>query len=171
MLVPNTGVLLGRLRGILKENVLTALPAGGPQRQLKAALHLLGRLEKSWDIMPFYVQADNRDIESVLAEIGSAWQGSAQALGDWQARLAASPHTERLAGVNSLELSALMNRNQLLQQVLLEVDGLLGAMAPSSVVEAQLACLAALYRRMAGRQSVLVGDCPVTAQSFAVDGI
>jgi hypothetical protein len=71
VLRPTPGELLAGLRRELREQVLPHVPGGEPTRQLRAALHLLGRLERSWDLMPSYLVADNADLRSSLAELSS----------------------------------------------------------------------------------------------------
>jgi hypothetical protein len=59
------------VRRELREQVLPYVPDGEPTQQLRAALHLLGRLEHSWDLMPTYLVADNADLRASLAELSS----------------------------------------------------------------------------------------------------
>jgi hypothetical protein len=66
MLRPNTGELLAGLRASLTEGVLPLLPKGDAHSQLKAALHLLGRLARSWDLAHSHIAEDNADMELVL---------------------------------------------------------------------------------------------------------
>lgn len=66
MLRPSTGELLSGLRASLTKGVLPAIPKGDAASQLKAALHLLGRLEKSWDLAHTHLAQDNADLERVL---------------------------------------------------------------------------------------------------------
>jgi hypothetical protein len=69
MLRPSTGELLAGLRASLISGVLPSLPKGPAHSQLKAALHLLGRLEKSWDLAHNHIAQDNADIEQVLGPL------------------------------------------------------------------------------------------------------
>lgn len=86
MLRPTPGELLAGVRRELREQVLPHVPAGEPTRQLRAALHLLGRLERSWDLMPTYLRADNADLRTSLAELsrrtGLSWTAEAPAVPD-----------------------------------------------------------------------------------------
>lgn len=66
MLKPTITELLGGVRRGLTEDVLPEVSDGGAARQLRAALHILGRLERSWDRMPAYLAADNDDIAASL---------------------------------------------------------------------------------------------------------
>ncbi len=69
MLRPSTGELLSGLRASLIKGVLPSLPKGDAASQLKAALHLLGRLEKSWDLAHTHLAEDNADIEWILGPL------------------------------------------------------------------------------------------------------
>ena len=69
---PSIGDLLAGLRGSLEAQVLPALPDGQARRQLKAGLHLLKRLERSWDMAMPHLMADNADIEQVLEALEPA---------------------------------------------------------------------------------------------------
>lgn len=72
MLRPSTGELLAGLRASLTEGVLPAIPKGAAHSQLKAAIHLLGRLEKSWDLAHSHITQDNADMEQVLGPLADA---------------------------------------------------------------------------------------------------
>lgn len=135
---PNPGELLNGLRRSLEDQVLPALPPGIPQQQLKAALHLIGRLERSWDMAARHLAEDNADIEAVLGSILPV-QGSRSL----EARLAAMG-TELPAGYNDPALAAAAQRNLALHQLLLEQD--------------DTAELHSLYRRMVERDVNFVGD-------------
>jgi hypothetical protein len=69
VLRPSTGELLAGLRASLADGVLPALPEGAAQSQLKAALHLLGRLAKSWDLAHSHIAQDNAEMEEVLGPL------------------------------------------------------------------------------------------------------
>jgi hypothetical protein len=69
MLRPTPGELLAGVRRELREQVLPHVPAGEPARQLRAALHVLGRLERSWDLLPSYLTADNDDLRSAITQL------------------------------------------------------------------------------------------------------
>lgn len=66
MLRPSPQDLLRGTCDQLEQQVLPELEAGAAQRQLKAALHLLRRLERSWDRLPAYLAEDNADIAATL---------------------------------------------------------------------------------------------------------
>ena len=137
MLRPSPGDLLKGVRAGLKSSVLSALPKGAAQRQLKAALHLLERLERSWDLMGAHLAADNRDIETTLGGIDDA---------GLRAQLAEQPGTAP-SGFNCPQLRAAAERNIQLQAVLDDY----AARHNAPQVEA-------LLRRMAARDSILIGD-------------
>ncbi|MEA2136636.1 MAG: hypothetical protein QOC68_4546, partial [Solirubrobacteraceae bacterium] len=79
MLRPTTGELLRAVHVELAAQVLPALPDGAPRRQLKAALHLLRRLERSWDRQAPYLEADNADLARTLDETLQALPGGGYA--------------------------------------------------------------------------------------------
>lgn len=135
---PNPGLLLRGLRESLAATVLPTVTDGAAVRQLKAALHLLGRLERSWDLAPGHLAADNADIAQVL--VAQASIATPQAL---EARLAQVQVTEP-AGFNDPALRALAARNLALHQVLAEMP--------------DHPALPALYARMAARDAASVGD-------------
>ena len=135
---PNPGELLAGLRRSLQEQVLPALPRGVPQQQLKAALHLIGRLERSWDLAVSHLAEDNADIAEVLGAMLPA-EGP-QSL---EARLAAIP-AEQPGGYNDPALVAAGQRNFALHQLLLE--------------QPETSELRALFQRMAVRDAIYVGD-------------
>lgn len=167
MLSPNPGNLLGNLRRVLKDNVLSALPAGAAQRQLKAALHLLGRLEKSWDLLPFYLQADNQDIEAELTRMARDLPAADALQGRLLAGLGAEPADTLPEGINCPELARLVNRNQMLQALLIEVQSAQMSLQATPEATKSSEQLAQLYRRMTARQLTLMGDLPVSAKGFA----
>ena len=101
MLRPSTGELLAGLRASLTKGVLPAIPKGDAASQLKAALHLLGRLEKSWDLAHIHLAQDNADIERVLGPLADA-----------------PPPAEQPPGFNDPALRRAAARNLQLQAVL-----------------------------------------------------
>lgn len=135
---PNPGELLAGLRRSLQEQVLPALPRGVPQQQLKAALHLIGRLERSWDLAASHLAEDNADIAAVLGALLPA--DGPQSL---EGRLAAIP-AGKPEGYNDPALGAVAQRNLALHHLLLE--------------QADTPELRALFARMAARDAIYVGD-------------
>ncbi|MEZ5748785.1 MAG: hypothetical protein R3D83_02515 [Caenibius sp.] len=135
---PSTGELLAGLRRALTEQVLPALTRGVPQQQLKAALHLIGRLERSWDLAASHLAEDNTDIAAVLGELLPA--DGPQSL---EARLARI-EVAQPAGYNDPALATAAQRNLALHQLLLEQD--------------DSAQIHALFARMAARDAIYVGD-------------
>lgn len=69
MLRPSTGELLAGLCASLTAGVLPSIPKGAAHSQLKAALHLLGRLEQSWDLAHSHIAQDNADMARVLGAL------------------------------------------------------------------------------------------------------
>ncbi|QKR98356.1 hypothetical protein F9288_00900 [Sphingomonas sp. CL5.1] len=140
MLRPNAGELLGGLRRSLEEQVLPALPRGVPQQQLKAALHLIRRLQRSWDLAPSHLREDNADMTATLGALFAARGGA-----DVEDRLGAAPRPA-VPGFNDPALAAAATRNLMLQQLVAE--------EPDGVE------IRALHRRMTARDARYVGDVP-----------
>jgi hypothetical protein len=169
MLQPDVGQLLRELRTALGETVLPAVSEPGAKRQLKAALHLLGRLSRTWDLPPVLVRADNADMADAKSRI--------------EARLAADmviePTTcdsarenDSLAelaprnGVNDPALATEMARNLSLRSAF---EALEQRVRKLPVCEAKTLCLDelhALFARMTDRESMLVGDIAVTGDAL-----
>jgi hypothetical protein len=140
MLRPSTGDLLHGLRASLAETVLPALPKGAASQQLRAALHLIGRLARSWDLAPAHIAQDNADIEDYLRGTLPADGPDSLAARLKQARPAPP------AGFNDPSLLAAARHNLALHAVL--------AGQPDSPA------LRALHQRMAARDAVYIGDRP-----------
>ncbi len=138
MLLPSTGDLLHGLRQSLKQTVLPEVPDGAASRQLKAALHLLGRLERSWDLAGAHLAQDNADIEAVLGELLP--QEGEQSL---EARLS-QVQAEPPGGFNDVALRAAATRNLALHAIVADLP--------------DCAQLQALRQRMVERDSVYIGD-------------
>lgn len=135
---PSPGELLRGLRISLAEQVLPALPKGVPHQQMKAALHLLGRLERSWDLVAGHLAADNADIAAVLAQVLPADEPVSldQRLAD-----ATMPAPD---GYNDADLREAARRNLALHELL--------------IAQPHNPTIAALHRRMIARDLRLVGD-------------
>jgi hypothetical protein len=160
---PTAGELLRGLRASLASSVLPALPPGHAARQLKAALHLLGRLEHSWDRLPAWLAADNADMQATLLRLleyvavqPPAVQAPYQAI---RARmLAAGPaaDTKPQRAFNDPSAAELAANNLQLQVNLADFEQALGQ---SGGAHSQLygVCrkeLAALYRRLIDRETL-----------------
>jgi hypothetical protein len=161
MIRPTIGeVLLGITDG-LRHSVLPALEPGAAQRQLKAALHALGRLQKSWDLMPAYIAADNDDLRPTLRTTIAALEpvGLPRTLVERfnsvvDASVAGGDRQEPIACVNDAATTALAQENLHLQGVLASLDEWLDVLPPPdhpAVVE-QRRCLRLLHGRMVDRE-------------------
>jgi hypothetical protein len=135
VLRPTTGELLRAVHVQLTDQVLPALGDGAPRRQLKSALHLLRRLERSWDRQAPYLEADNLDLAETLGMTLQALHAEAGA-GYAQLRT----RLERVrdqppdlgtaaggapAGVHDPGLTHLMTVNHTLQQILADLQATL----------------------------------------------
>lgn len=164
MLLPSPGDLLRGIRIGLAASVLPVVPKGVAERQLKAAVFILRRLERIWDLLPAHVDADNADVEtvlgSVLTELVAAEGG--EGYGDLQGRLSALAGAELAppSGFNDPALRARAARNRALHQILETVELRLrrNALLDPRIAAECHSALGALYRRMAERDSLSVGD-------------
>lgn len=136
---PSVGDLLGGLRRSLEAQILPELPDGNASRQLKAGLHLLARLERTWDLAVTCLLADNADIESTLEDLrpSEPWL---------VARLGATPQEPPPSGFNDAGLRDAAQRNLHLHRILLDI--------------ADCDAMGALRARMAQRDLLLVGENP-----------
>jgi hypothetical protein len=69
ILKPTVGELLSGISRELKAQVLPELPAGAAARQLRAALHALDLVARTWDLQSSALEADNADLEQTLTEL------------------------------------------------------------------------------------------------------
>ncbi|WP_250292113.1 hypothetical protein, partial [Frankia sp. CiP1_Cm_nod1] len=109
MLRPTPGELLEGLRRELRDEVLPAVPAGSAARQLRAAIHVLGRLADTWDVQHHYLETDNVDLEVTLASL-------ARLAGVRRTRQPRRP--QPAPGVTDRGLNDLIARNDALQREL-----------------------------------------------------
>jgi hypothetical protein len=162
---PTVGELLAGVVAGLRNSVLCALPPGDAQRQLKAALHVLDRLQRSWDLQPAYLAADNADmretLQSVLESLPADTQ-SASVADSLRQRLTQTPgaNPADLAGINDRSLAAQAQLNMELQQMVMTCDSWLRARARTGDAAAaeQGRRLDHLYGRMVDRELQAVGD-------------
>lgn len=146
MLRPTPGELLSTVRRELRDQVLPALPPGGAARQLKAALHVLAQLERTWDLQPSYLAADNADLRSTMIEF-TARTGIAPA--PRQGR------PETVPGVQDTALTEAMRENETLQA---DLDELQQAWRLSGRTDAAVdALLLELHLRMTERARIAAG--------------
>jgi hypothetical protein len=159
MLKPTVGELLSGIVASLRETVLPSVTNGAAKRQLKAALHALGRLEKSWDQWPACIAADNADmLETLERSLGDLVDSSATvlpALTALELRVKAiKPNPlARVRGVNDPSLAAAADLNDRLQGLVADFSAWIESpdhAAPAVCV--QRAGLAALYQRMVERE-------------------
>jgi hypothetical protein len=166
VLMPTTGMLLRALRAELSAQVLPELPDGAARRQLKAALHILGRMERSWDRQAPYLEADNADLAqtmgAVLDELAddSEVDSYRQLRGRLDRTRSCPP--EVLAGdcgVSDHVLRQLMSVNYVLQQLLADLQAALLSDTQCAGPTRQRvdAALARLHRRVVNRASAAAG--------------
>ena len=146
MLRPTPGELLAGVRRELTEQVLPAVPSGAPARQLKAALHVLAQLERTWDLQPAYLAADNADLHATLTDLAA------------RTNLTPARHAERteaIPGVQDAALSDAMRENERLQA---DLDAFQQAWRASGREEPEIDhLLFELHLRMAERATRAAG--------------
>jgi hypothetical protein len=166
MLTPTTGTLLRAVRIELTDQVLPELPDGAARRQLKAALHILGRLERCWDRQAPYLEADNADLAHTLDIVLGELVDAPDATGYRQlrARLTQTgidppltPVVDR--GVTDPGLRRLMSVNYGLQEILVGLGAALRADRQTSAPARRRAddALAGLHRRLLNRAAAAAG--------------
>jgi hypothetical protein len=138
------------LRGVadqLEKQVLPEVERAAAQRQLKASLHILRRLEHCWDRMPAYLAADAQDMLHTLTRLDSDDP-------DLRRRLADA--TARQADIDAAGWQAptrdLVALHQDLQGCVTDADRRLRERADGSD-EASRGLLNDLYQRMLSRES------------------
>jgi hypothetical protein len=164
VLRPTTGELLRAVHVELAAQVLPALPDGTPRRQLKAALHLLRRLERSWDRQAPYLEADNADLARTLDETLRALPGGG-GYASLRGRLAALGHRPSEPppaddGVTDRGLRRLMAANHALQEILADLHAALRTdrgLEPDARQRAT-SVLGALHRRLLDRAGTAAGN-------------
>ena len=162
MLLPTTGELLRAVHVELAAQVLPELPDGAARRQLRAALHLLRRLERSWDRQAPYLRADNADLDHTLDELlaGTGDDDRYIPLRRRLDRLRDEP--PELAGdhaVSDPDLRRLMAVNHALQELLADLDAAVRAdqALPPEARSSYATTLSALHRRMLARAAEAAG--------------
>lgn len=155
MLQPDVGVLLDGLRTALSGSVLPSVADPAAQRQLKAGLHLLARLRRTWDLSASIVRSDNLDMEAVLETEGKRIRAAGVDCPTWAwaPPLAAKVKT----GINDPALAEDLARNVSLRHA---IEALAQSVRMERSASARSAAeqLFALYQRMARRESILTGD-------------
>ncbi|HEY3737523.1 MAG TPA: hypothetical protein VGL26_08760 [Jatrophihabitans sp.] len=110
MLRPTPGELLDGLRRELRDEVLPSVQGGAATRQLRAAIHILGKLAETWDVQHRYAETDNLDLEVTLTNLAR--------LANVERTKQPSLLQEAVPGVTDRGLSDLIARNESLQQEL-----------------------------------------------------
>lgn len=166
MLTPTTGTLLRAVRTELTDQVLPELPDGAARRQLKAALHLLGRLERCWDRQAPYLEADNADLARTLDIVLGGLVDAPDATGYRQLRarltqIRTDPPPVPVAdrGVTDPGLRRLMSVNYALQEIVVDLGAALRADQQTPAPNRQRAddTLAGLHRRLLNRAAAAAG--------------
>ncbi len=166
MFKPTAGELLEGVADGLRQSVLPNLPAGDAHRQLRAALHVLERLRRSWDLLPSYLESDSTDMRQILRQVlaalaptpddlPAALHGVARRLGTLRAEGESS-----VRGVNAPELAAQCSIHAQLQALVAEVDAWMrapGQREQAASIE-QARALDGLYVRMSDRHLRASGE-------------
>jgi uncharacterized coiled-coil protein SlyX len=161
---PTVGVLLAGIADGLRESVMPAVAGGAAQRQLRAILHSLGRLQRSWDRWPAYLAADNEDLRATLeAALAGLTAASAPLPAELQAlcqrlkTLTPEAYAQaQVPGINDPALATASALNEAFQALLAALDTWLRAPAQAGlsagVIQTQTQGLDGLYRRMIERE-------------------
>lgn len=160
MFRPTVGELLSGITDSLRESVMPAVSGGAAQRQLKAALHTLGRLQRSWDRWPAYLEEDNEDIRQTLDAVLSDLSRELSTLPPPIEVITSQLKTrmsDLLPGApcfNDRALSVAGARNLELQGLLVALDDWLRAsgQAAQPAGKSRQQMLDRLYRRMTERE-------------------
>ncbi|MFA5628421.1 MAG: hypothetical protein WC965_13245 [Thiohalomonadaceae bacterium] len=168
MLQPNPGKLLRSLAASLTDAVLPELEKGNGYRQLKAAIHLLKRLQRTWDLYNDKVHSDNTDFLETCGSVIEIISGTdyGQKFSDLQLQLkevrTGAIDDASVDGINDPELARATRTNLDLQALTCELEQRLAELPGDDPVVAKCcALLSKLYRRLVLRDSVYIGDKPV----------
>lgn len=153
MFAPDTGKLLLGARRALAETVLPSLTDPDAVRQLKAALHLLGRLSRTWDLPHGLIAADNADMIVVIAAIRARLGEPGE-----EANERLSPDLLSDAAINDPGLRELAVRNVALRTEVERLEQEVRSRASHDLKQDCLADLSGLFERMTRRASILAGD-------------
>jgi hypothetical protein len=146
MLRPTPGELLIGIHRELRDLVLPELPAGAVARQMRAALHALECVARTWDLQASYLTADNDDLEKTmasLAEIGA------------QPGVRSEPSYSEFPGTADPALLGLLRRNLELQTALDDLQR--GRHARGDRDDEAERIIVELHQRMIARAEVAAG--------------
>lgn len=165
MLQPDPGQLLQALRTALAETVVPTLDDPGARRQMNAALHLLARLARCWDLPQALLRADNDDIEDFLERLPAGLAAAGPALPESPA----GPTEGEPHGYNDPATAALAARNRVLRRQVEAVECAVLAALPDPAAATCLEALGALCRRMTDRDCIAAGDLLPGAAPIALE--
>ena len=156
MLRPAPDELLRGVAAQLETQVLPHLSSGAAQRQLKASLHILRRLERCWDRAPSSLAADCEDMWQTLDRLQCE---NPKLLGDKELRSRLAGATRRRAQLDAqgwrAPLSDLAALHLELQRCVTDVDR--RQRAQPGADPAVDGALHELYRRMLEREAFAWG--------------
>ena len=161
MLQPDIGQLLKGARSALAESVLPKVDDANAKRQLKAIMHMIGRLSRSWDLPHRLIHADNEDMASVLATLRSritaaGFEQVADIEKDADFRVASLESDG--SGINDPQLAADTSTNRSLRRSVEALEQYIRSYLPAELKQSCLAELHQLFIRMTARESVMLGD-------------
>lgn len=155
MIRPGVGELLEGVAASLEDGVIPGLaPATSARNQVRAAIAILRRVASVWDQVVPTLAEDSRDIEDTLRRVASL-------LGP--AGVVSPGFLESLGGqadAGDGSYATESRRNEALQELLVELQGLLGEREVEEGVSTARAELAALTRRMIARDRLLAQRRP-----------
>lgn len=165
MLNPTDGQLVGGISRSLRSDVLPGLPEGSMRRQLKAALHALDRVEKSWDQYTQALIDDNQDIYLVLSNLIASLLSQEMFIPDDILEIFQKASKRRKNPAESDDiLVSLRENNAFLQEALVRVDPWLRGLNPAQ--PAALSALIQLYRRMVAREIMSMATSEIPEQEL-----
>ncbi|GAB25472.1 hypothetical protein GOPIP_084_00550 [Gordonia polyisoprenivorans NBRC 16320 = JCM 10675] len=146
MILPTPGELLTGVHRELRDQVLSELPPGVATRQMRAALHVLEQVARSWDRQHGYIVSDNADLDETLTTLS-------QLLGRTRDR---SPHDAQMtARAASTDFDEAVEVNIALQT---ELEKIQREIRHTSTRDARArATLMALHTRMVHRAEYALG--------------
>ncbi|CAN5647875.1 hypothetical protein BH11ACT8_BH11ACT8_02090 [soil metagenome] len=148
-MTPTPGELLAGVHREICDQVLPHVPKGVVSRQLRAALHTIDQVARTWDRQHAYLAADNADLEDTLDRLAEL-RGVSRSV---------PPHADPgpAQGVSDQGLKDALLRNAELQH---ELEDLQSNCHSTSVPHEVDTELIALHHRMVSRASFAAGVTP-----------
>lgn len=150
----NNGVLLNSLRKTLKQTVLPHVEDPAAKRQLKAALHMIGRMGKCWDLAPAVLRADIADMQNILEALEQHVAGQGHEFVPPQP----AQYDDASDGYNDPNLAAMAQRHYMFCARAEGFESFARSQLPLPLAQHCLNALEQLYARMTKRDLIANGD-------------